>query len=87
MDGQVEMLLLTLGADASKYFGRNFTPPENSSAVDRFYEEPANIFIPVPFAFQIVAMQANGETRDAVEKFTATVRLTILNLQDQQSKQ
>jgi hypothetical protein len=84
MSGLLEMLLLTPGADASKYFGRNLTAAENSSAVDRFYEEPANIAIPVPFALQIVAMHANGDTPDKVENFTATVRLTILNLQDQQ---
>jgi hypothetical protein len=87
MSGLLEMLLLTPGADASKYFGRNLTASENSSAVDRFYEEPANLFIPVPFALQVVAMQANGASSDDTEKFTATVRLTILNLQDQQAAQ
>lgn len=86
MTGLLEMIMLTPDADMLKYFGRNLTTAENSKAVDRFYEEPENLNIPVPFALQIVAKKANGESPDAVENFAATVRRTILDLQSKQTQ-
>jgi hypothetical protein len=81
--GIAEAVSLTSG-DVFRYFGRNLNAAENAKAVDRFYEDPGNLPVPVSFALQIVAMKANGEKPEAVETFTASVKRAIIDAQPAQ---
>jgi hypothetical protein len=78
--GIAEAISLT-GGDMTRFLAKNLSAAEDSKAVDKFYEDPSNLLVPVSFALQITAMKANGGTPEAVENFTAGVRRAIFDLQ------
>lgn len=81
--GVAEAVSLTNG-ELPKYLGKNLTIIEDAKGVDRFYEDPGNLPIPVSFALQIVAMKANGESPEAIENFTANLKRAIIDAQSAQ---
>ena len=79
MVGMAEATVLAK-ADIFRYFAKGLKATEDAMAVDKFYEDPGNLPVPVLFAMQIVAMKANGEAPDSVENFTATLKRMILEV-------
>jgi len=47
-------------------------------AVDRFYQEPENLAIPVPEALRIVALKANGAPQSEIDSVSAAARRKAL---------
>lgn len=63
--------------EASKYDPHTLSIPETVAGVDRFYQEPENLPIPIMYALFFVTMKANGEDPDVIAKMIASFRRTI----------
>jgi len=78
--GIAEAIALS-GGDVTRFLARTLSAAEDAKGVDRFYEDPGNLPVPVSFAMQIVAMRANGEKPEAIEGFTQGVKRAIIDAQ------
>lgn len=65
------------------YFPQSLSGDELVTAIDRFYEQPENLPIPIMQAMRIVTLRANGEDPTSVDKEIATLRRDAVALQQQ----
>jgi hypothetical protein len=72
--GAAESMATVSVADFKKYFPQTLNFGESVKALDIFYEEPANVPIPVIWALRLITMKANGADPEAVERMTASIR-------------
>jgi len=70
------------------YFPPSLSVDEMISAVDRFYEQPENLPIPIMQAFRMVTLKANGSDPAPLERELAKLRRDALDLRQkmQQNK-
>jgi len=62
------------------YYPASLGPSEFIKAIDRFYEQPENLPIPIMQAMRMVTARANGGDPAAIEKEIATLRHDALEL-------
>lgn len=84
LTGAAEAAAVTSPTEYPKYFGNALTIGEFITGIDRFYDEPANLPIPIIHALRLVTMKANGENPAAVERTTASIRRQMLEAQQKQ---
>ena len=70
--GFSEALWVEKGEAKSKYFPLRLQADELSAYLDRFYENPENIIIPVFAALEVITLRSNGTDPQALE-----VRLSV----------
>jgi len=51
---------------SGEYFPSNLTVGDVMDGLNRFYDEPANRNIPIPWAIEILAMKVNGKPEDDI---------------------
>jgi hypothetical protein len=68
-----------LGQKEGDWWPGDLTLAEIASRVDRFYDDTANLVIPIRFAVHVVAMQLAG--RSASEIYAATLRYRLVGVQ------
>jgi hypothetical protein len=60
--------------DMKKYFPATLTKGDTVKAVDKFFETPENIPIPIMHAFRVIAMRSEGATVELVDKEISALR-------------
>jgi len=65
-EGMGPLLDRTPKTEAPTYFAPAATLSQTETAVDRFYEDPLNIRIPIFAALHLVTMKANGAPQDQI---------------------
>lgn len=69
-----EALVVAAATEHPVYFTYNLSGEEFVKAVDRFYQEPENLPIPIMHALKLVTLKADGEDPDRIAKLVATER-------------
>ena len=72
--GALDSLNMSCKTETKNTFSAALTISETVKSLDKFYEEPANIASPVPFAMTIVKMKADGYPAKSIEETTETGR-------------
>ena len=72
--GALDSLNMSCKAETKNSFPAALTIREVANSLDKFYEEPANVAIPVPFAMTIVKMKADGSSAKSIEETTEVGR-------------
>jgi hypothetical protein len=75
--GEEEKVVYTTGASEALIVVA-LSPKEFVKAIDRFYQEPENLPIPVMHALKLAVMKANGEDPAVIDKMTASERRQAL---------
>jgi len=80
-DGFLSMDTILDKHETPNFFAKGSNLKEYVTAVDLFYQEPANLPIPLSFALRAVTMKANGEDAAEIGKATEAVRRKIAESQ------
>jgi hypothetical protein len=78
--GATDAILEAAPTEYSKYFDvqSGLTFGEFTKAVDRFYEEPENLPIPIVWAARVVTMKTNGATAKELDQILSSMRRQAL---------
>lgn len=75
ISGSVDSTILACGTDEwRRLFASSLSIGDVIKSLDKFYEEPTNAAVQVPYAMTVVKMKAEGASTDSIEKATATGR-------------
>ena len=72
--GSMDALASRCGTETKLLFSVALSVGDLKNALNKFYEEPTNVAIPVTMAMNVVKMKADGASAEAVEKETALDR-------------
>jgi hypothetical protein len=78
--GASEVLIVAARAEHPRYFPQSLNAAEFTKAVDRFYQEPENLPIPIVKTLQLVTMKANGDDPGVIDKAVATERRAAMTV-------
>jgi len=73
--GSLDGITMACGSDQwKKLFASDLNVGDVVKSLNKFYEEPTNIAIPITGAMSIVKSKAEGASADSIEKATALFR-------------
>jgi len=72
--------------DLRHYFPSTMTFGEIIKGLDRFYEEPENLILPVIDGLELFTLKANGVTQEAIDTKAAAFRLNYVKALEEEQK-